>query len=54
MAALLRGVFRRDEGQSLVEYVPIIALISIIMVASLNALGAAIVNVPIAAVVAAL
>ncbi len=54
MTALLRGLLRRDEGQSLVEYVLIIALVSIVLVASLNALGAAIVAVPIAAVVAAL
>ncbi len=54
VTALLRGMFRRDEGQSLVEYVLIIALIAIILIASLNTLGTAIVNIPIAAVVAVL
>jgi Flp pilus assembly pilin Flp len=38
-------LLRREEGQSLVEYVLIIALVSIVLVVALNQLGAAIVNV---------
>jgi Flp pilus assembly pilin Flp len=54
MTALLRGMFRRDEGQSLVEYVLIISLVAIILIASLNALTTGIVNLPLATVIAVL
>ncbi len=54
MTALLREISRSGEGQSLVEYVLIVALVSVVLIAGLNALGASIVNIPIATIVAAL
>ena len=54
MMARLLNIIRRSKGQSLVEYVLIISLIAIILIVSLNALGATIVAVPIAAIVAIL
>ena len=53
MARLLK-IFWRSEGQSLVEYVLIISLIAIILIVTLNALGASIVALPIASIVAVL
>ncbi len=37
----LNRVIRRDDGQTLVEYVLVISLISILLIVSLNSLGAA-------------
>ena len=54
MMTHLRKIFRRGEGQSLVEYVLIIALIAIILIVSLNTLGATIVAIPFANVIAVL
>lgn len=51
---LPRELYRRKEGQSLVEYVLILSLISIVMIAALSGLGSAIVDLPIASVIAAL
>lgn len=47
---LLRG----KDAQSLVEYVMIIALVSIVLIVALNQLGAGIVAIPIGRVVAVL
>ena len=54
MVARLLNIFRRGEGQSLVEYVLIISLVAIIMIVTLNTLGASIVAIPFANVIAAL
>ncbi len=54
MMTRLRKIFRRNGGQSLVEYVLIISLIAIVLIASLNLLGATIVAIPFANVIAVL
>ena len=54
MMAHLLKIFRRSGGQSLLEYVLIISLIAIILIVSLNLLGATIVSIPIATIVAIL
>ncbi len=38
MWKIVKSVFRKDEGQSLVEYALIIALVAVILIASLQAL----------------
>lgn len=54
MMTLCRSLVRKSEGQGLLEYVLIISLIAIVLIASLTSLGTAIQNIPLSAVVAAL
>ena len=51
---LLHNLIHRKTGETLVEYVMIIALVSVLLIVALNALGAAIVNIPIGNIVAVL
>lgn len=45
MKALLRNLLVREEGQDLVEYALLAALLSIVSIAALTTLGPAIANV---------
>ena len=54
MLRKLIRMHRRKNGQSLVEYVLIIALIAIVLIVALNQLGVAIVTIPFATVIAVL
>ena len=38
MWKIVKSVFRKDEGQSLVEYALIIALVAVVLIAGLQAL----------------
>ena len=44
MKKLMKKLFRKDEGQSLVEYALIIALVAIALVAGLTALQGNLIN----------
>jgi Flp pilus assembly pilin Flp len=47
-------LLRRNDGQSLVEYVLIIGLVSIVLILALTQLAGGITNLPLAAVIAVL